>query len=88
MFDRNLACTALIKYKTLFDEEVKICLAPIAAACFVLVLPQCIPAGYPSRCGDVAVYVFDIKQPSLPAPVYSVLVSISVFRPFQLYFIP
>ena len=33
----------------------------------------------PSRGGDVAVYVFDIKQPSLPTPFHSVLVSVSVF---------
>ena len=31
------------------------------------------------RGGDVAVYVFAINQPSLPNPVYSVLVSVSVF---------
>ena len=36
-------------------------------------------AGSPSRCGDVAVDVFDIIQPSLPTPFYSVLVSVSVF---------
>ena len=35
--------------------------------------------GSPSRSGDVAVYVFDINQPSLLTPFYSVLVSISVF---------
>ena len=35
--------------------------------------------GSPSRGGDVAVYVFDRNQPSLPAPFYSVLVSVSVF---------
>ena len=38
-----------------------------------------VPAGSPSRGGDVAVYVFDITQPSLPTPFYSVLVAISVF---------
>ena len=37
------------------------------------------PTGPPSRGGDVAVYVFDRNQPSLPTPFYSVLVSISVF---------
>ena len=43
-------------------------------------MPSCaVPAGSPSRGGDVAVYVFDINQPSLPTPFYSVLVSISVF---------
>ena len=35
--------------------------------------------GSPSRGGDVAVYVFDTNQPSLPTPFYSVLVSVSVF---------
>ena len=38
-----------------------------------------VPTGSPSRGGDVTVYVKDIKQPSLPIPFYSVLVSISVF---------
>ena len=37
------------------------------------------PTGSPSRDEDVAVYVFDINQPSLPTPFYSVLVPISVF---------
>ena len=37
--------------------------------------------GSPSRGGDVAVYVFDLKQPSLPTLFffYSVLVSVSDF---------
>ena len=39
-----------------------------------------VPTGSPSRGGDVMVYVFDINQPSLPTPFYSVLVSISDFR--------
>ena len=38
-----------------------------------------VPTGSPSRGGDVAVYVFDINQPSLPSPFYYVLVSVSVF---------
>ena len=38
-----------------------------------------VPESSPSRGGDVAVYVFDINQPSLPTPFYSVLVSISIF---------
>ena len=33
---------------------------------------------YPTG-GDVAVFVFDINQPSLPTPLYSVLASVSVF---------
>ena len=35
-------------------------------------------AGSPSRDGDVAVYVFDINQPSFPTSFYSVFVSVSV----------
>ena len=38
-----------------------------------------VPIGSLSCSGDVAVSVFDIKQLSLPTPVYSALVSISVF---------
>ena len=37
-----------------------------------------VPTGSPSRGGDVAVYAFDVNQPSLPAPFYSALVSVSV----------
>ena len=38
-----------------------------------------VPTGSPSRGGDVAAYVFNKSQPSLPTPFYSVLVSVSVF---------
>ena len=37
-----------------------------------------VPADLPLCGGDVAVYVFDINQPSLPTPFYSGLVSLSV----------
>ena len=47
-----------------------------------------VPAGSPSRTGDVAVYVFDINQPSLPTPFYSVLGLFLSLWPFQLYFVP
>ena len=46
-----------------------------------------VPTGSPSRDWDVALYVLDINQPSLPTPFYSVLVSVSVFMALQLYFI-
>ena len=36
-----------------------------------------VPTGSPSPGGNVTVYVFNINQPSLPAPFYSVLVSVS-----------
>ena len=38
-----------------------------------------VPAGSHSRSGDVTIFMSDINQPSLPTPVYSVLVSVSVF---------
>ena len=43
-----------------------------------------VPTGPPSRGGDVAVCVFDINQPSLPTPFYSVLVFISVLMALSL----
>ena len=42
--------------------------------------------GSPSRGGDVAVYVFDINQPSLPTLFYSVLVSVSAFMALSTVF--
>ena len=42
-------------------------------------IKRIVPMGSPSRGGDVAVHVFDINQPSLPTPFYSVSVSVSVF---------
>ena len=45
-----------------------------------------VPAGSPSRGGDVAVYVFDVNQPSLPTPFHSVLVSFSVFMALSTVF--
>ena len=45
----------------------------------LLSLRVSVPAGSPSRGRDAAVYVFNINQPSLSTPFYSVLVSISVF---------
>ena len=63
--------------------SVSICLSlslSISDLCLCPKLPcSLVPTGSPSRGGDVAVYVFDVNQPSLPNPVYSVLVSISVF---------
>ena len=57
---------------------------PILFVLFFVTVPTCSL----SRGGYVAVYVFDINQPSLPTPFYSVLVTVYVFMPFQLYFIP
>ena len=43
------------------------------------VAPLLIPVGSPSCGGNVAIYVFNIKQLSLPTSFYSVLVSSSIF---------
>ena len=48
--------------------------------------PPLVPTGSPSRGGDIAVYVFDIKQTSLPTPFYSVLASASVFMALSAIF--
>ena len=45
-----------------------------------------IPAGLPSRGGDVTVYVFIINQHSLPIPFCSVLVPLSVFMALSAVF--
>ena len=45
-----------------------------------------LPAGSPSRGGDVVVYVLDINQLSLPISFYSVFVSISVFIALSIVF--
>ena len=42
-----------------------------------------VPVGSPSRGGNVTVYIYDINQLSLLTPFYSVLVSISVYGPFN-----
>ena len=44
------------------------------------------PHGLTFTWEDVAVYVFDISQPSLPTPFYSVLVSVSVFTALSTVF--
>ena len=45
-----------------------------------------VPAGSPSRGGDVAVSVFDINQRSLPTPFHSVLGSVFVFMTLSTVF--
>ena len=41
-----------------------------------------VPAGSPSRGGDATVYVKDVNHPSLPTPLYSVLVYFCLYGPF------
>ena len=45
-----------------------------------------VPAGSPSRGEDDVLDIFDINQPSLPTPFYSVLVSVSVFMALSTVF--
>ena len=45
-----------------------------------------IPAASPSRGGDVTVYVFQVNQPSLPSPFYSVLVFVFVLMALSAIF--
>ena len=53
----------------------------------ILLLLLCpVPAGSPSLGGDVVIYVKDINHPSLPTPLYSVLVSISIFADLSTVF--
>ena len=55
---------------------------PVTCVLHYLTVPTCTP----SRGGDVAVYIFDINQPSLPTPFYSALVSVSVFMALSTVF--
>ena len=45
-----------------------------------------VPAGSPSRGGDVTVYVSDINQPSLSTPFNSIRASVSVFKALSTVF--
>ena len=49
-------------------------------------VPARVPVGSPSRGGDVAGYVPDINQTSLPTPFYSALVSVSAFMALSTVF--
>ena len=45
----------------------------------IQIYPHLIPMGSPSHGGDVTVYVYNVNQPRLLPPFYSVPVSISIF---------
>ena len=57
--------------------------AVISDTVFVTLFPATVPTVSPFRGGDVAVYVFDVNQLSLPAPFYSVLVCFCLYGPFN-----
>ena len=63
------------------DARCSVCMKQCVCETFVAVN---VPTG--SRGGDVAVYVFDVNQPSLPTPFHSVLVSISAFMALSTVF--
>ena len=50
-------------------SDVQICII----LCYISLCFLSVPTGSPSRGGDVAVYVFDINQPSLPTPFFIIL---------------
>ena len=54
----------------------------------LLLMWFCVLTGLSSLGGNVAVYVFDINQPSLPTPFILLLWLFLFSWPFQLYFIP
>ena len=60
------------------------CSVNICVACKIVSYGS--PRSSPARGGDVAVYVFDINQSSLPTRFYSVLVSVSVFTALSTVF--
>ena len=62
------------------------CLPSILLSLLFLFL--CVSAGSPSRGGNVAVYVFDVNQPSLSTPFALFSRPFQSLWPFQLYFIP
>ena len=55
---------------------------------FVTLFPTTVevPMGSPSLGGDVAVFIFEINQPSLPTPLHSALVSVSVLMALSTVF--
>ena len=59
------------------------CIEPVSILSFFL---NVVSTGSSSCGGDVAVYVFDMNQPSLPTPFYSVLVSVSDFMALSTVF--
>ena len=61
----------------------KFYIMPVGFASYELLNHLQVPAGSPSCGEDVAVYVFDINQPSLPTPFYSVLVCFCLYGPFN-----
>ena len=76
-----------MKIKSIFEDGILVDFIYLLFT-HVMVNSERVPTGSPSRGGEVAVYVFDINQPSSPTPFCFVLVSIAVFMAFQLYFIP
>ena len=72
--------------KSTLDSCVCIVCYAVSSATFTRLEAEGVPASSPSRGGDVAACVFNISQPSSPAPFYSLLVSVSVFMALSTVF--
>ena len=67
-------------------EDNVVCSTAVTQSLLITAVLFVITAGSLSRGGDFAVYVFDLNQPNLPTPFYSVLASISVFMALSTVF--
>ena len=75
----------LLQQRMSIDLKYQLPLSPIGSADQYF-LSFSVLTGLPLRGGDVAVYVFDVNQPSLPTLICSVLVSVSVFTALSTVF--
>ena len=82
------ACTTLWTNHNFYLHVQKVANHTLYTHTFVqqMYLHLFVPAGSPSRGGDVAAYVLNTCQPSLPTPFYSVLVTVSVFMALSTVF--
>ena len=73
-FKRGRVCKKEREYVCVVCARLLACLC--VCVCVCVCFYERVPAVSPSRSGDVAVYVLDLQQPSLPTAFYSALVSI------------
>ena len=90
---KRAACFHHIQYGDVLvcSTQKPICLHRNLAAEIAVSLPPDsfslqVPAGSPSRGGNVTVYVYDMNQPSLPAPLVQFLCVFSVFMALSTVF--
>ena len=85
LFLRTVVALCLNFVRRVLLKQLFGCVAGFTVQYYENCFHRAVPAGSSSRGGDVTLRVFNINQPSLPTPFYSVLVSISLLRPFHLY---